>query len=106
MDKLDPEELTTNRGLLQVEVDACTFEKNHGINVAFGSALSIDGRQDQGYRSLQESSAGQEEVNSSRTPSSDGDKVVYKKKIFYGLNKEFQKETFVAAVKIKNSTFR
>ena len=32
-------------GYMNFEMDGCLFEKNYGLNVAFGSAMVIDGRQ-------------------------------------------------------------
>ena len=50
-DVQNAQDLVSKRGLLQVEIDQCIFERNYGINIAFGSALSIDGLQGHQYES-------------------------------------------------------
>jgi hypothetical protein len=32
-------------GYINFEMDSCVFEKNYGLNIAYGSAMTIDGRQ-------------------------------------------------------------
>lgn len=38
-----------NRGALQIIIDDCIFKNNYGLNVGFGGAVSIDGRQNDKY---------------------------------------------------------
>ena len=40
------EAIIDNESLMHVAITKCKFIKNYGVNVAIGSAISIDGRQD------------------------------------------------------------
>lgn len=89
-----------------MEIDQCIFERNYGINTAFGSALSIDGLQGDQYESLWKTPIGKAAKLQALSANYDPDNSKYQREISYGLNKEYHKNTFAGQIKVKHSQFR
>ena len=97
--------LERTKGLLQVEIDECNFQRNYGINVGFGSAVSINGRQDFFGETEEPNTTPEEYVAAKKGERDTLMEQHYPTEVKYGRNGEFTLKTYPNLVSIKNSNF-